>query len=181
MKEPAYSPALAALCAEIEHFLYREADLVDDRRFDEWLALFADDLHYRVPLVRNVRAQAAEEQYRNGSLDVAWFDEGKETLAQRVAQIRTGVHWAEEPASRTVHLVSNVRVTEALPSVESPEEVEVRCKVLVYRHRNQTQEDTLVGHRVDRLRRKGAAWQIVRRIVYVKQSVVLANTLSFFV
>jgi 3-phenylpropionate/cinnamic acid dioxygenase small subunit len=179
--ELTYSPALAALTAEIEHFLYREGDLVDDRRFDEWLALFADDLQYRVPLVRNVRAQGALEQYRNAPLDVAWFDEGKETLAQRVAQIRTGVHWAEEPASRTVHLVSNVRVTEALPLVERAEEVEARCKVLVYRHRNEDQEDTLVGHRVDRLRRNGAAWQIVRRTVYVKQSVMLANTLSFFV
>ena len=41
MTDAAYSPALAALTAEVQHFLFREADLVDDRRFDEWLDLFA--------------------------------------------------------------------------------------------------------------------------------------------
>ena len=37
------------LVFEIEQFLYREARLLDDERYDEWLALMAPDIHYRMP------------------------------------------------------------------------------------------------------------------------------------
>jgi 3-phenylpropionate/cinnamic acid dioxygenase small subunit len=170
-----------ALRLEVEDFLNYEADLVDDRKFEEWLTLFSDDLQYRMPIVRNIAAPAIAHEYMSGPLDVSWFDEGKETLATRVAQIRTGVHWAEEPLSRTSHLVTNVRIAEAIPSVSDAREVEVSCKFLVNRNRNNDTEDTLIGKRADRLRRNGDSWLIVRRTLYINQSVLLANNLSFFV
>jgi ethylbenzene dioxygenase beta subunit len=34
------------LIREVEQFLYREARLLDERRFHEWLALFTDDVRY---------------------------------------------------------------------------------------------------------------------------------------
>src|SRR4051795_1265863 len=138
-----------ALRAEIDEFLSLEADLVDSRRWDEWLALFSPDLHYRMPIARNLSAQDIGKEYLTGPLDVSWFDEGKETLETRVAQIKTGVHWAEEPLSRTAHLVSNVRIVNASPTVANPEEVTVRSKFLVYRNRNSDEEDTLIGARED--------------------------------
>jgi len=185
MSEPgvrasALSP-LVALRLEVEDFLSHEAELVDERRFDEWLALFSDDLQYRMPIARNVLSHETQDEYLDGALDVAWFDEGKATLATRVAQLKTRVHWAEEPVSRTVHLVSNVRVARATPSPEAAGEVEVRCKFLVYRNRNEGEQDTLIGRRHDVLRRHGEAWLICRRTVYVAQTVLLANSLSFFV
>ena len=39
---------------EVEEFLYEEADLLDQRRYGEWLDLLADDLHYFMPMRRNV-------------------------------------------------------------------------------------------------------------------------------
>lgn len=36
--------------AAVERFLYDEAELLDARRFEEWLALFAEDATYEVPL-----------------------------------------------------------------------------------------------------------------------------------
>jgi 3-phenylpropionate/cinnamic acid dioxygenase small subunit len=170
-----------ALRLEVEDFLNYEADLVDDRKFEEWLTLFSDDLHYRMPIVRNIAAPSIAHEYMSGPLDVSWFDEGKETLATRVAQIRTGVHWAEEPLSRTSHLVTNVRIVEAIPSISDAREVEVSCKFLVNRNRNNDTDDTLIGKRADRLRRNGDSWQIARRTLYINQSVLLANNLSFFV
>ncbi len=170
-----------ALRFEVEDFLNREADLVDERRFDEWLTLFSDDLQYRMPLVRNVAAPSISGEYLTGPLDVSWFDEGKETLATRVAQIKTGVHWAEEPPSRTSHLVTNVRIVKATPSVAEAREVELSCKFLVYRNRNTDTEDTLIGRRADVLRRSGDSWLICRRTLYINQSVLLAGNLSFFV
>ena len=81
---------------EIEEFLYAEADLLDRREFSEWLGLLADDLHYFMPMRRNVPfgQHAARENTRAGE-DISWFDEDKWTLSKRVDQIMTGIHWAE--------------------------------------------------------------------------------------
>jgi 3-phenylpropionate/cinnamic acid dioxygenase small subunit len=181
MNDAAKRLEAAALRLGVEDFLSYEADLVDERKFDEWLTLFSDDLQYRMPIVRNVQAPSIAGEYLSGPLDVSWFDEGKETLATRVAQIKTGVHWAEEPLSRTSHLVTNVRIIEAIPSIQDAREVEVSCKFLVYRNRNTDTEDMLIGRRLDRLRRNGESWLIARRTLHINQSVLLANNLSFFV
>jgi 3-phenylpropionate/cinnamic acid dioxygenase small subunit len=40
---------------EIEEFLYAEAALLDERRFEAWLALLTDDIRYSMPMRRNVK------------------------------------------------------------------------------------------------------------------------------
>ncbi|WP_328418481.1 3-phenylpropionate/cinnamic acid dioxygenase subunit beta [Micromonospora sp. NBC_00389] len=165
------------LQAEIADFLYREADLLDQRRYTEWLDLLADDYEYSVPLRMNVKFDETDEreQTRAGS-EICWFDEGKDTVSLRVDQLMTGVHWAEEPVSRVSHLVTNVRVE----SVQPPE-VEVSCRFLVYRNRVADETDFLVGRRTDRLRRVDGGWQVCRRQLLLDQSVLLAKNLSIFV
>lgn len=56
------------LVAEVTDFLYREADLLDERRYEEWLCLLADDYQYSAPLRMNVRHDdiAEREQTRAG-------------------------------------------------------------------------------------------------------------------
>ncbi|HEV7877956.1 aromatic-ring-hydroxylating dioxygenase subunit beta, partial [Bradyrhizobium sp.] len=90
------------LKADMEDFLYAEADLLDNRQFRDWLNLLADDMTYFMPIRRNVKfgQHAARENTRIGE-GISWFDEDKWTLSKRVDQIMTGVHWAEEPLSRT--------------------------------------------------------------------------------
>src|SRR6185312_4391883 len=90
-----------------------------------------------------------------GPLDTAWFADTKDTLLQRVEQIETGVHWAEEPVSRSAHLVTNVRVLERMPEHGPAETVSTRCRILVYRNRLEREVDFFVGIREDRLRRRG--------------------------
>jgi 3-phenylpropionate/cinnamic acid dioxygenase small subunit len=46
--------------AEVERFLSAEAELLDERRFDDWLALLHDDIHYWMPIARNVRFNQSE-------------------------------------------------------------------------------------------------------------------------
>ena len=166
---------------EIEDFLYHEAELLDERRYEEWLALFTDDAHYWMPMRRNVPADEPGREYTRDGLDVNWFDEGKDTLARRVAQIRTGIHWAEEPPSRICHLVSNVQVLRASPAGPAPAEVAVRCRFLVYRNRVETETDVLVGKREDVLRRVNGSWKIARRMIVLDQNVLLAKNLTFFI
>src|SRR5260221_5373666 len=106
--EPDARLARLLLTHEIEQFFFAEADLLDDGRFDDWLALFTDDTRYFMPIARNVRYGEAT-QFTREHHDAAWMDEGKETLAQRVQQLMTGIHWAEEPGSRMSHVITNLR------------------------------------------------------------------------
>ena len=139
---------------EIEDFLYHEADLLDQRRFREWLDLLAEDLVYFMPMRRNVKfGQHAERENTKQGEGISWFDEDKWTLGKRVEQILTGVHYAEEPLSRVTHMVSNVRLLDVRPSVEDAQEVTVGCRFLVYQNRVEYENYTFIGRRTDELRR----------------------------
>jgi len=172
--------ARVLLKQEIEDFLYREADLLDERRYDEWLAFLAEDVRYWMPMRRNVKVDDLEREFTREGRDISWFDEGKDTLTRRVRQIQTGIHWAEEPVSRISHLISNIQLIEVNPSVAEPAEVSVRCRFLVYRNRVETETDILVGKREDLLRRAGTDWQIARRKILLDQNVLLSKNLTFF-
>ena len=160
---------------EVQDFLYREAELLDERRYEAWLDLFTEDTHYFMPMRRNVPHDEPEREFTRAGADVAWFDEGKDTLARRVAQIRTGIHWAEEPLSRICHMVSNVQVLHATDS-----EVGVKSRFLIYRNRVETETDVLVGKREDLLRRVNGELKLARRTIVLDQSVLLAKNLTFF-
>lgn len=163
------------LAREIEQFLYAEAEILDERRFDDWLELFADDARYWMPMRRNVKFGEQDRETTREGEEVAWFDEGKETLIQRVQQIHTGIHWAEEPQSRVCHMVSNIQILEADGS-----EARVKSRFLVYRSRLETETDFFVGKREDTLRRVGNSWKIVRRAIFLDQNVLLAKNLTIF-
>ena len=165
---------------EVEQFLYQEAELLDDRRFAEWVELLADDIRYWMPMRRNVKFGELEREFTREGQDINWFDEGKATLERRVNQILTGVHWAEEPLSRICHMVSNVQLLEARPSAEAAAEVALKCRFIIYRNRVETETDLLVGKREDRLRRHGDSWQIAQRKIILDQNVLLAKNLTFF-
>jgi 3-phenylpropionate/cinnamic acid dioxygenase small subunit len=162
---------------EIEAFLYHEAELLDERRYEEWLALFTDDAQYFMPMRRNVPHDEPEREFTRQGLDVNWFDEGKDTLTRRVKQILTGIHWAEEPPSRICHMISNIQVESSAPGAD---EITVKSRFLVYRNRVETETDFLVGKREDRLRRLDGAWRIARRKIVLDQSVLLAKNLTVF-
>jgi 3-phenylpropionate/cinnamic acid dioxygenase small subunit len=169
-------PELRDLLADVSDFLFREADLLDERRYTEWLDLLADDYRYTVPLRMNVPfADVAEREDTRADTEVCWFDEPKQTQEYRVTQLLTGVHWAEEPVSRVSHLVTNLRLTR----VDLPE-VEVSSRFLVYRNRVSDETDILVGRRTDLLRQEGDDWRIARRTLLLDQSVLMAKNLSIF-
>jgi 3-phenylpropionate/cinnamic acid dioxygenase small subunit len=169
------------LVQEVADFLYREAELLDARRYRDWLDLLADDIRYWMPMRRNVKFGEDEREFTRAGSDVNWFDEGKDTLARRVKQIETGIHWAEEPRSRLSHLITNVAVQDAQPSFASPQDVAVSCRFLIYRNRVETETDILVGRREDSLRRNGAGWLLARRKIILDQNVLLSKNLTFFI
>ena len=173
------SAAYYRLKADVEDFYYHEADLLDDRRFRDWLELLTEDTTYFMPIRRNVKfgQHAARENTKQGE-GISWFDEDKWTLTKRVEQILTGVHYAEEPLSRVTHMISNVRLLDVKPSVEDPAEVTVGCRFLVYQSRVEYETNTFIGRRTDILRRNGDSWLIARRELILEQNVLLAKNLS---
>jgi 3-phenylpropionate/cinnamic acid dioxygenase small subunit len=168
------------LAHEIAEFLYREAELLDERHYADWLALLTDDIRYWMPMRRNVKFGEESREFTREVTDINWFDEGKDTLTRRVRQIETGIHWAEEPVSRISHMISNVQLIEATPSVAEVREALVKCRFLIYRNRVETETDFLVGKREDLLRRDGSDWKIARRKVILDQNVLLSKNLTFF-
>ena len=165
---------------EVEEFLYHEAELLDERRFGEWLDLLDDDIRYWMPMRRNVKFGELEREFTREGQDINWFDEGKSTLERRVNQILTGVHWAEEPLSRICHMVSNVQLLDAKPSASDATEVALKCRFLIYRNRVETETDQLIGKREDVLRKRDGSWKIAQRKIILDQNVLLAKNLTFF-
>ncbi|MGE4338941.1 MAG: 3-phenylpropionate/cinnamic acid dioxygenase subunit beta [Pigmentiphaga sp.] len=169
---------LRQLTWEAERFLYREADLLDTRRYEEWLDTLHDELVYFVPIVRNARHNELEqrETTREGE-DISWFEEGKWTLGKRIEQIRTGVHWAEEPVSRVVHLVTNVYVT-SVDEIEGGVEIGVSSRVLIRQNRNQYENIVLAARRQDVLRKIANNWFLLRREAKLTENVLTAKMLT---
>src|ERR1700730_16879105 len=95
---------------DIEQFLYKEAALLDERRFSEWVDLLAEDIHYHMPIRRNVKFGEWGRENSDSASEISWFDEVKATPAVRVGQLETGVHGPEEPFSRIRHIITNVRI-----------------------------------------------------------------------
>jgi 3-phenylpropionate/cinnamic acid dioxygenase small subunit len=163
------------LQADIERFFSAEAELLDERRFDEWLNLLHEDLRYWMPIARNVRFDRPELEYTREHSEASWFDEGKDILRKRVLQVQGGDHWAEEPRSRTTHLVANVRVE----STNGPD-ITAKCRFVVCAYRLEHDVDLFIGKRVDVLRRENGSLKVLRRTIYLDQSVLLSRNLTTF-
>lgn len=168
------------LKADVEDFLYTEADLLDDRRFKDWLDLLSEDVVYFMPIRHNVKfGQHAEKENTRLGEGISWFDEGKWTLNKRVEQILTGVHYAEEPLSRVCHMVSNIQIL-GIRDDGPQREVDVRSRFLVYQNRVEYETYFFVGKRADTLRLTDEGWKITRREIILDQNVLLAKNLTTF-
>ena len=169
------------LRCDVEDFLFQEAELLDERKFRDWLDLLAEDILYFMPIRRNVKfgSHAERENTKSGE-GISWFDEDKWTLSKRVEQILTGVHYAEEPLSRVCHMVSNVQIVSATPDVARPREVNVKSRFLIYQNRVEYETYLFVGKRIDVLRMTETGWKIARREIILDQNVLLAKNLTVF-
>ena len=161
--EPAYGEVLS--------WLYDEADLLDTGRFDDWLALLASDLVYRVP----VRAITAKDQGDGVSAGSYHFDETRSSIETRVLRLHQPTAWAENPASRTRHMVSNVRVWTVSSGF-------VACSsLLLLRTRGAaTSYELLSGERHDLLRSVDGCLLLSSREVELDQSALGMSNLSVF-
>jgi benzoate/toluate 1,2-dioxygenase subunit beta len=88
------------MSADVAAFLFHEAELLDERRFQEWLALYTDDALYCLP--------QGDDPDPEHSVQIAHDD--KRRMTERVLRLESGFAYSQDPPSRTVHLIGNVRV-----------------------------------------------------------------------
>ena len=105
----------------VEDFLFREAELLDDWRLDDWVALFTEDARYVVP--------TTDLPEGNPQRDLVFIDDITRLRARTVRLNSRHAH-REYPWSRTRRFVSNVRVAET-----GNGELSVTANVMVYRFR----------------------------------------------
>ena len=185
--EPAVTPRLTRdnryfdIKREIEEFLYDESNLLDERRFKEWLGTLAEDLRYFMPMEYNVKAgEHAKRELTKREEQMSWFNEGKWTLTKRAEQILTGVHWAEEPLSRVCRLVSNVQLSAINTNPNGELEVDTTSRFLIYQNRCEYEQYFFVGDRMDRIRKTAEGWRLASREIRIHQNVLLAKNLTIF-
>jgi 3-phenylpropionate/cinnamic acid dioxygenase small subunit len=175
------------LVHEVEQFLFREARLLDEGKFRDWLNLLADDIRYWMPSMgRRYRAfskalatadtdRCLEREFSSESV-VAILDETRETLERRVARLESGMAWAEDPPSHTCHIISNVAVLEGNPQTQ----ISVHSNFILYRTRGESEQDFYVGRRQDVLRWADNDWKIAYRKILLPQHVLAAKNASNF-
>ncbi len=157
---------------EVEEFLFEEAALLDERRYDDWLARLTDDVRYWMPIRRTTTAREVENEFtRPGGM--AFFDDDKATLTVRVQRLAVGRAWAEDPPSRTRRFVSNLRILKI-----DGEEITVTTNFHLYRTRLNSEEDSWIGRREDRLRRVEGRLMLAARHIFLEQTVILSQNMS---
>lgn len=174
--EPVLTPTRVGLELhhEIEQFLFEEAALLDGWRFRAWLDLMSKDIRYTMRTTVNAQTR---DRRRGVQPPTTWiFNDTHFQLERRVARLETGMAWAEEPPSRTRHLVTNLRVL----TTDTPGEYEAHVNYALYRSQKERDETFYVGRRIDRVRRVEGAqgWQVCRREITLDQAVLTSHNLS---
>ncbi|MBM3940920.1 MAG: 3-phenylpropionate/cinnamic acid dioxygenase subunit beta [SAR202 cluster bacterium] len=160
---------------QFQKFYSREAWALDQRRYHDWLEMFTEDTHYFMPRRKNVRFKELDREVTGEDDLAAIFDENKTIMRIRVERLETGTAWAEDPPSRTRHLITNLEVE---PRANG--EVKARTAFLVYRSHLETEETLYAGGREDTLRHVDGKWKIAKRVVVLDANVIMAKNLSVF-
>ncbi|MBB4661817.1 aromatic-ring-hydroxylating dioxygenase subunit beta [Conexibacter arvalis] len=158
-----------ALLADVAAFLYHEAELLDALRLEEWLELYAEDAVYWIP-------QGPDADPR---VDVQLLLDDRTRLRERVLRLSSGFAYSQDPASRTIHLIGNVRI--AGDGEVEPPALDVRSvqQVTEVRRGRQLQ---YVGHFRHVLSPSGdGGWTIRRKEVRLANSDLPLGNVTFLI
>jgi len=86
---------------QVEQFLYRQSELLDSKRWQDWIDLFTPDGVYWMP---------PEPSYKTWDGTPAIFAEDKNLMTVRMKRVLHPDAWSQRPLWETNHVVSNVVV-----------------------------------------------------------------------
>ena len=148
----------ATICAT----LYREARLLDDRQWDEWLACYAADVTYWMPAWDDDDRLTDDPQ---SQISLMYYPD-RGGLEDRVFRIKTERSSASMPEPRTAHTVANVEVL-----AQRDDEVDVRYNFSTLSHRYRA-TDQFFGTMFVTLRRAGDALLIANKKIVLKNDYI---------
>lgn len=158
----------------VERFLFQEARLLDQEDYTGWLGMLDDDIHYWMPGMETRRRDDMRGPYAYG--DMAYFDDRMYELKIRVARYQQPSAWADNPATRHAHIITNIEAF----ATATPECVAVYSAFTNVRNRNEKDQDIIHGRREDLLRRHGDGFRLVIRRIFIVQNILLSKNLNTF-
>ena len=156
--------------AEVEDFLYAEAALLDEWRLDEWLTLFDPERGgYYMP--------TTDHPDGDHNTDLFLIADHMPKLRSRVEQLLSGLTWAENPRSRTRHMVSNVRILG-----RDGDALSVTANFVVFRMRFQNIDPYIGIYHHKLIPRDGGSFTILeRRVILDLEALRPHGKVSFIV
>jgi 3-phenylpropionate/cinnamic acid dioxygenase small subunit len=150
----------------VEQFIYTEAQIMDEHRYDEWLALWADDALYWVPTGRDEVDPKRE---------ISLIYDDRTRLQVRISRLKSGFAHAQEPKSRMRRVVSNIVIEEA----ENGEIVVASNFMLAELRRGK--QDIFAGRTIHRLRPHENSFKIVSKKVLLVNNDEPIDNLTFLI
>lgn len=148
---------LIALRSEVTDLLAREAQYVDERDWDAWLALHEEAVEYWIPAWDSEYEATNDPQ---GEMSLMYYN-GRAGLEDRVFRLRTGRSSASTPLPRTCHLMSHLRV---LPGGDGTVAAKTRWMVHLFRKDEHIQ---FFGHAEYLLAPHDEGWKIRKKKILV--------------
>jgi benzoate/toluate 1,2-dioxygenase beta subunit len=156
---------MATLRRRVEEFLYQEAKLIDEHRYEEWLALWSEDALYWVP---------CNSDNADPMRQAMIIYDNRARLEERVYRLTSGAAWAQQPQSRTRRLISNVEVREDSGGYA----VESNCIIAELRR---SRQDIFAARLLHTLRPIGDSFRIALKKVLLLNNDEPIDNLTFLV
>lgn len=151
---------------KVEQFIYYEARLMDEHRYDEWLALWTDDALYWVPSGRD---------HGDPEREISLIYDDRVRLETRIARLKSGVAHSQDPKSRMRRVVSNIEVEEGGSS-----EIVVGSNFMLAELRRGKQ-DMFAGRTIHRLRPHNGSFKIANKKVLLVNNDDYIDNLTFLI
>ncbi len=173
------------LISDVEQFYFREARLLDDRKYEQWFTLVTDDVRYRIPMRHSPmldNKKRETEEYLSTENDISQGlapphrDEGYLNLYIRVMRSFKMNSWSDNPPIRTRRFITNVEVQPGSESNSS----KVYSNLMLSYSRHRDDNYTYTAQRCDVLRIVDGQFRIAERTVLIDWNVVMAPSLGLF-
>lgn len=153
---------MSAVHDTISAFIYREARLLDDRQWDDWLACYAGDATYWMPAWDDDDQLTEDPQ---SEISLIYYPD-RSGLEDRVFRIKTERSGASTPEPRTSHMIGNVEIL-----ADRGAEVDVRYNFHTLNHRYKV-TDHFFGTVFLTLRREGEGFLIAAKKIVLKNDYI---------
>ena len=147
---------------QVQAFLFREARLLDDNQFEEWLECYAPDAEYWVPSWDDDNTLTSNPQ---NEISLIYYPT-RSGLEDRIFRIKTERSAASMPEPRTGHNLSNIEIVS-----QDGDLVTVRFNWFNLSYRYHT-TDSYFGHSVYTIDFSGAQPQIKKKYVVIKNDYI---------